>query len=454
MVLIEKTQEVQAYDFIIFQEGNITKAFNTKTKSIEFQGTDTSTVIQNTINALPGGGKIFVKGDSYNLASAIKIFDKDNVVIDCVPGKTVFVVSPDLTEDIIQFKASPTRGPLRHCGINGLRIDMTNNNNDIFAISTERMQFSFFKNITILRPKFGMKLLRTEFSVFENIYISGKYTTPRVGIGLQLGEFQEEATGTRFFCDHNVFNMIYSAGFEIAVHIRDATGCVFNVLKIGGSNIGVLCGDPPTGYKEWVRSISIKGLSAESNTTGIKVAINTARSGMPVLIQPDFFGNTTNIDNPTGYQVIIDSTGIKLERFNRIIGGRLKDVSVDNNSQINFNNSQLHLARLWNTGTPGGLGSAHAGLIWFDPSVADIRYWDGTKLRGRRASFNSGVATILAGSTRVTVSHGLLSAPTKVLATPQANLKVWIENITATSFDIVVDVAPTVNVNVSWYAEI
>jgi hypothetical protein len=31
MALIEKTQEVQAYDFIIFQEGNITEAFNTKT---------------------------------------------------------------------------------------------------------------------------------------------------------------------------------------------------------------------------------------------------------------------------------------------------------------------------------------------------------------------------------------------------------------------------------------
>jgi len=67
---------------------------------------------------------------------------------------------------------------------------------------------------------------------------------------------------------------------------------------------------------------------------------------------------------------------------------------------------------------------------------------------------NSGVATITAGSTRVTVPHGLPRAPTKVLLTPYASIKVWVENITSTSFDIVADVAPATDVNVSWYAEV
>jgi hypothetical protein len=67
---------------------------------------------------------------------------------------------------------------------------------------------------------------------------------------------------------------------------------------------------------------------------------------------------------------------------------------------------------------------------------------------------SSGVATIPAGSTRVTVTHGLSATPTKVLVTPYANMRVWVENITDTSFDIVTDTAPATDVQVAWYAEV
>lgn len=70
-------------------------------------------------------------------------------------------------------------------------------------------------------------------------------------------------------------------------------------------------------------------------------------------------------------------------------------------------------------------------------------------------SENFGTATIAAGSTRVTVSHGLAAAPNKVLITPMANVGAfWVENITATSFDIVVSAPPTSSVTFSWYAEV
>jgi hypothetical protein len=71
-------------------------------------------------------------------------------------------------------------------------------------------------------------------------------------------------------------------------------------------------------------------------------------------------------------------------------------------------------------------------------------------------SENSGIATIPAGQTSVTVTHYLFGAPSKVLVTPLASPsgKLWIENITATSFDIVTDTAPSTNLNVAWYAEV
>ncbi len=67
---------------------------------------------------------------------------------------------------------------------------------------------------------------------------------------------------------------------------------------------------------------------------------------------------------------------------------------------------------------------------------------------------NSGVATIPAGSTSVTVSHGLSAAPSKVLVTPYANISVWVTNITSSSFTITTSSAPSASVNVAWYAEV
>ncbi|MCC6014119.1 MAG: right-handed parallel beta-helix repeat-containing protein [Desulfurococcaceae archaeon] len=90
-----------------------------------------------------------------------------------------------------------------------------------------------------------------------------------------------------------------------------------------------------------------------------------------------------------------------------------------------------------------------------DADYRNIITWVGygTKLYRRR---NSGTATISAGSTRVTVNHGLVSTPTKFQITPlgQPLGKLWVENITSTSFDIVTDTAPTSDLNVSWYAEV
>jgi len=69
-------------------------------------------------------------------------------------------------------------------------------------------------------------------------------------------------------------------------------------------------------------------------------------------------------------------------------------------------------------------------------------------------SENSGIVTIPAGQTRVTVTHYLFGAPSKVLVTPLGNAKVWVENITSKSFDIVMDKAINENLNVSWYADL
>jgi len=61
--LIDRTVQspVEAFSYIVFREGDIVKAKNGITGHIDFMGTDASTVIQQAINALSGGGVVFVK---------------------------------------------------------------------------------------------------------------------------------------------------------------------------------------------------------------------------------------------------------------------------------------------------------------------------------------------------------------------------------------------------------
>jgi len=93
-------------------------------------------------------------------------------------------------------------------------------------------------------------------------------------------------------------------------------------------------------------------------------------------------------------------------------------------------------------------------LLVLDRPYPQILY--ASDVAGLRFQRNSGVATISANSTSVTVSHMLVSTPSKVLITPLASPpgKLWVENITATSFDIATDTAPTADLQVAWYAEV
>ena len=69
---------------------------------------------------------------------------------------------------------------------------------------------------------------------------------------------------------------------------------------------------------------------------------------------------------------------------------------------------------------------------------------------------NSGKATITAGSTSVTVNHGLASKPSKVQVTPLSDPGAYwyVTNRTDTSFDIVLSTAPTSDVTFAWQAEV
>jgi hypothetical protein len=89
--------------------------------------------------------------------------------------------------------------------------------------------------------------------------------------------------------------------------------------------------------------------------------------------------------------------------------------------------------------------------IYIDPSATNVI------LRRNRgvATENSGQATIPAGATSVTVNHGLICTPSKVLVTPLAQPPgpIWVSDITSSQFTINTSTLPTTDLPIAWYAE-
>jgi len=102
-----------AASYIIFKDGGLIKAKNCRTGQIEFSGTDAATVIQEALNALPEGGKLFVKNGVYTTLNPPKGID--------AKGKWVVIEGENMFQTILKgINISIDRGVVRN-----LKIDMS-----------------------------------------------------------------------------------------------------------------------------------------------------------------------------------------------------------------------------------------------------------------------------------------------------------------------------------------
>jgi len=145
----------------------------------------------------------------------------------------------------------------------------------------------------------------------------------------------------------------------------------------------------------------------------------------------------------------------------------IANVVRDSNYNIRFNESQHNVA-MNNLCVGGNVGIEETangdynyiiGNRVLNNSVAGIRTNGANTVVKRNIGYlteNSGTAVILAGSTKVTVNHGLVSTPEKVHATPlnDPGTYWYIANRNSTTFDIVLASPPSSDVIFSWYAEV
>jgi len=210
-------------------------------------------------------------------------------------------------------------------------------------------------------------------------------------------------------------------------------------------------------------NIFIENTTLSSNLIGIQFASSNWSNYPKILIQGNNLRvNNVNVNSNTVYGITygappavidishnaFDFTGIT--NASNIIG-----INLNNGIPAFIRNNIIKGSTQW------------LNVNYYGPYYASDNYVDNANVYignnitvyfRRNAGYPteaSGTATISSGSTSVTVNHGLVCTPSKVLITPlaQPSGNLWVSNITSTSFTINISSAPSANLSVAWSAE-
>jgi hypothetical protein len=428
---------VKPVSYIVFTDGVRYYAKNGSTGVIEYSDTDATKVIQYAIDKTVEKdywGTVFLKAGVYYLT--------DTIYLWCGVG---LVGEKHGWADVIAGKVTVFSGAILYGDFNKPLIKVAVHPDWVGAdprAYNSRKNFPFLSNIMVLGSN------RAEYTSQNGIEITDE---------AYIYDFLMDKVFVAYTGGHGLYNrnptnkiLMSQCYFEFtrgdAIRI-DRAGRVYiinsNIIANVGSGVNI---------NGWAY-VSIVNTNIDSNEHGVVVS-----SGVVMIAGCQITYNRRHgVFSRGGYTILagnhIESNGEVGFSNVRVDGGR---VVITGNLLADFRSPPR---ASFNVDIRGGetvvVGNNMPpafrpvyGMINHAAGVAVIRNNHGY------VNINSGVATIPAGSTRVTVSHGLVTAPSKVLVTPYGNARVWVENITATSFDIVTDVAPTADLRVAWYAEV
>jgi len=421
-----KLPPVTEASYIVYKEGDTYYAKNGRTGQVEFSGTDASGVIQGAIDALPYGGEILIKEGVYLVNNTINL--ANNITIRGLGYATELRTDSPIPIINIDGKVRVSvrdiilSNPTRPAGSRGLR-----------CVDCERVEIV---NVWTYGSEIGIEIMgdaKDKSIYLENvqatdadigIYIWGlvdevRFLHPRVFANTVRGIIIDSCRGGSV---HIVHPDIQNPGAQQSIWI---VNCTNDETKIEGGGI---------------YGAELRGLEISDNTSRIRISdftvVASKREGVYIyrtdnveLINVHIRDCSQEGAGLYSALVIDDSKHVKVHAF---ITGALHKYDIEERGAADYNYI---------------FGGVFTRLEKLGANTI-VRNNFGYRTE------NSGVAVIPAGSTRVSVSHGLAKAPSKVLATPYGDIKIWIENITDTTFDIVTDTAPDTDVNIAWYAEV
>jgi hypothetical protein len=378
----------QFYDVLIYQSGNEYCAKYSDTGAVECVSKDASSVIQNAINKLSGGGTIVFKRGIYDITSEIKIpSTADPLIID--GGYARF----NLYSNFLNFDngANPIRAVVKN-----LRIRMETNNLVAINVFNYRSKFTNIQVYPVTDGSVVINIKRSFNNLFSNIW---------GGV----------PSGTGYVIKY--INTVKPEGEGSSVLIN------VGVTAYGSAKgyLAYLVGNPPN---YWVQYLT--------------------------FINPFAYGTNAEFYIKDYFQRIVI---IGIEAISMRIGGYHRGIHI-----LGGGISNLYICTedvgSCNTEMPVILDNVQ----WRNISIGSGRVWfrgsfDGV---GTIGTPEKGVASIKAGTLSTTIYHSLRKTPTIVLVTPLAQPpgRLWVENITSSSFTVSTDVAPTTDLPFAWYAEV
>jgi hypothetical protein len=424
------------YSMVVYKKNDKYFARDGSTGNV-YSGTDAADVIQWAIdNVPPPGGTILIKRGDYYLSRAVRITKHVNLVGEGV-GATRLFLAPDANSRMIEYCIDPsvvnTYGSIQphmyiaHMLLHGNKYKQTSGSEAIVTHAEgycDRVADWLLFNVWIsdyrghgVRVKTTHNWLILHSSIEHNDGDAVRAEGANEGmVGFSL--LYNNQSGVYI---NNVYSTIRIIGNRIAVFRHAAVSVNSSSFVIALGNL-IYAGDVNTDYCVYINN-------SRFNIFSNNIIIGSTKPNYYYIYIRDSFHNTiSNNIMDAGVGQMVDYTIYEDGTSNHNI--------VENNNILNAN---IDVIRLVGTHSQARYNYARIG------AGAD-----------RYPTIRSGVAVITAGSTRVTVSHGLYKAPAKVLITPigQPPGKLWVENITNTSFDIVTDAAPTSNLRVAWYTEV
>jgi hypothetical protein len=364
------------------------------------------------------GGKIFIKHGVYLIDNTIKIGDKNK-----------------MTNFIHIEGAKPVLKPTR----------------DIVVFKIERLTQSVIKDLYIhdeddvtSDSTFAIDIDSTSYTTFENITIN------RYGKGILIKSTLDVNDTTRF----NLFSKIHimrtkHRGIEVWANVHD---CWFKSISVEAPGENGITFDHTLGQ---LPNIDISG----GNQLSDIIILEAGGIGLYIIDWWELFA----------VNVITDSNqldGLSITSVNsspqRLFFYNLWS-SMNRGIGINLNGSSSHpiqdvyiygISRFNSVGVQSNYANAYMVLMLNNNTTQTNISNSNIIIKGLNTE-NYGQATIPANATSVTVNHGLICTPSKVLVTPLAQPPgpIWVSDITNTSFKINVSLAPTTDLPIAWYAE-
>jgi hypothetical protein len=439
---------VQPVSYIVFGDGVRYYVKNGFTGAIEHSGVDASDVINRAFAMAPEGGRVVLRGE----------FIVDDGKAISIPSKSLTIEGPakivKLATTNFQRAVALPPGSTKDIIIRGLEFDLTRvTATDTIAIS---LDYGYIQNVSIEGNTFRYPFYRAGMQqsfirmtnnggLLRNVRIVGNImyggTTrgimirtaavgsswpplePPSGILIAYNYYEEPDTspGTT----QAVGDFILLDGTSASSRFRD-------VLIIGNIANRVTHNflHPTPAYYDGVMLIG--NVCITGRWTGVDY-LDTFRGSLVDIgayVENRYGGNNIVYSPETGVERIL-SLGLRV----RSPSGNISiEVAVDGETVL-----------------VNPLLEEVGGTISIDQKVVII----GGVLNGRPMQ-RKATATIPASQTRITVLHRLPRTPGKIFITPLAQPlgRLWVENRTSTSFDIVTDVSPTADLPVAWYAEV